>query len=176
MNEYDYKYPVYILEWLPSYMKAGWFSFNNDDYNVDDDIKSDDSARAQNGSGSALSPAARLQRPARRPIVKARAHACDSLQWRRPSVRPGSSSDGEATDGRWWRRRRGDWRVAAELCRRGALQRTNECKSLCSRAGLGFVPISWDSALEQAIPRIALTHTNKISSCDPYTLYSEWWD
>jgi hypothetical protein len=29
-------------------MKAGWFSFNNDDYNVDDDIKSDDSARAQN--------------------------------------------------------------------------------------------------------------------------------
>ena len=45
---YDYKYPVYILEWLPSYMKAGWFSFNNDDYNVDDDIKSDDSARAQN--------------------------------------------------------------------------------------------------------------------------------
>ena len=24
----------------------------------------------------------------------------------------------------------------------GAAQRTNECKSLCSRAGLGFVPIS----------------------------------
>ena len=60
-------------------MKAGWFSFNNDDYNVDDDIKSDDSARAQYGSGSALSPAARLQRAARRPIVKARAHACDWL-------------------------------------------------------------------------------------------------
>ena len=31
---------------------------------------------------------------------------------------------------------------AAEACRRGAAQRTNECKSLCSRAGLGFVPIS----------------------------------
>ena len=175
---YDYKYPVYILEWLPSCMKAGWFSFNNDDYNVDDDIKSDDSARAE-WSGSALSPAAPLHRAARRPIVKARARTratdspaaalawasqCQPVQWRR------------RRDGRWWRRRRGDWRVTVELCRRGAHQRTNECKSLCSRAGLGFVPISWDSALEQAIPRIALTHTNKISSCDPYTLYSEWWD
>ena len=79
-------------------MKAGWFSFNNDDYNVDDDIKSDDSARAQNGSGSALSPAARLQRPARRPIVKARAHACDSLQWRRPSVRAAPVTAKRRTD------------------------------------------------------------------------------
>ena len=153
-------------------MKAGWFSFNNDDYNVDDDIKSDDSARAQNGSGSALSPAARLQRPARRPIVKARAHACDSLQLRRrPSVQAAAVTakrrtdvDGVAGAGI------GEWQPSS-----AGAARTNgpmNVRVFVLGRGLASFPYHEIRLSKQAIPRIALTHTNKISSCDPYTLYS----
>ena len=79
--------------------------------------------------------------------LRGRGRAC-GMQSKRGGAAAAASSDGVAKSEQReasTKARRGLARVAEAMPAwqaGGAAQRTNECKSLCSRAGLGFVPIS----------------------------------